>query len=278
MKRGIKIMLIAVIVLTAVVVGVMALYLDVFAKHGIERGSTYALGVDTSVDKVNLGLTSGNFGISDFHVRNPEGFETEDFFVLRNGQLSVGVRSVLADTVVMDELSLDGIELNLEFIDGKSNYGPILDHLKQFEKSSTKSKEPKKQPKKRFIIDRLTITNVVARVRVKSPQLGIDKEMTVEVPEIRLEKVGAKKGGVGLPEITSIVVTRLLDAVMRSGGDLPTQIRSAINKELGHLVKDQRALVGDVEMSGRKAVEKAADDAVDEAKDKLKGFLGGDDG
>jgi hypothetical protein len=273
MKRGIKLISIGGIMLAAITVAVVAMYINVFAKHGIERGSEHALGVDTSVDDVNLGLVSGKFGISDFHVRNPEGFETEDFFVLQNARLSVGMRSVMADTVIMDELSLDGIELNLEFINGNGNYKAILDHLKQFEKKNGTQKS--KEPTKRFIIDRLTVTNVVARVRVKSPKLGIDKEMTVEVPEIRMEKVGAKKGGVGLPEITSIVVTRMLDAVMREGGDLPSQIRSAINKELGQLVKQQRSLVGDVETSGRQAVEEAADDAVDEAKDKLKGLLGG---
>jgi hypothetical protein len=275
MKRRIKIFSIVFIVLVVAASSATALYLDVIAKKGIEQGSTYALGVDTSVDKVHLGLVSGNFGLSSFHIRNPEGFESEDFFVLNNARLSVGLRSVMGDTVVVNEILLDGITLNLEQVNRNSNYGVILDHVKQFEKGAKSRDREGKGSKKRFIIDELTVKNVVARVRLKSPELGINKEMTVEVPEIHLEGIGAKIGGVGLPEITSIVITRVLDAVVRSGNDLPGQLRSAIESELADLVGRQGPLAGDVKKSGRKAVEEAAGELVDDAKDRVKGLLGG---
>jgi len=267
MKKIILIVLAVVVVAVAVV----AIYADRIAAGGIERGSEYAVGQNTSVGRVNLGVLSGSFGMSSFVIDNPEGFESDHFLAMRSADLSVGLRSVMADTVVIERLALDGIDLNVEMRNRDGNWGPILDHLKQFEtKGGGKSKQ---SDGKRFVIDELVITDVSARVSAKSPELGIDKETSVEVPEIRLSGVGRKTGGVMISELASIVLTRVLDAVARSGGDLPGQLRSAIRKETAILIDQQGPLVADAKQAARQAAEEAGKDLVDEAKKKLDDLL-----
>jgi hypothetical protein len=72
MKKLAKIGLgiLAVLVLLLVVAW---LSLDYIAKAGIEAGGTYAMGVKTTVDSVNLGLISGQAKVNGLTIGNPEG-------------------------------------------------------------------------------------------------------------------------------------------------------------------------------------------------------------
>ena len=51
------------------------IYIDVIAGAAIEKGATHALGVDTKVGFVRIGLLTGSFRINRLKIDNPPGFE-----------------------------------------------------------------------------------------------------------------------------------------------------------------------------------------------------------
>ncbi|MDH3216058.1 MAG: hypothetical protein OEN01_07170 [Candidatus Krumholzibacteria bacterium] len=261
------------IVLLVVVGGLV--YVDAIAKRAIEGGSRRAFGVDTSVGTVKIGFLSGRFGLATFRVDNPDGFDSKEFFVVEKGDISVGGRALLSDTVVVDRFTLDGIAINLELQGRKSNYGVILDNLKRFE--SSHSSDGDDEPRKQFIINDLHIRDVIARVRVGSPQIGLQKEMEVKVPEIHLKGVGGQRGGVELAQIASIIVTRVLEGVVRSRENLPAELRAGLRSEISSLIKGQRDVVVSVESLTQDSAKETVEKLVDTAKDKLGKLLGGDD-
>ena len=77
----------AFVVVVVVLVVVVFLWIDHLAKMGIEKGSTYALGVDTTVDSVDIGILAGRSELSGLTVSNPKGFQTSHFLSLGNGVL-----------------------------------------------------------------------------------------------------------------------------------------------------------------------------------------------
>lgn len=268
MTTGQKIGLtVAVVALVAVIA--VALSLNAIVKRGIEHGSERAVGLSTKVGSVSLGILKGNFGMSSFQIKNPEGFQADNIITLRDSRLSVGLPSILADTVVVDNLTLRGIELNLELRNTTGNFQPLLDNL---ERQPSGSEDGGKQ----LVIKELIIQDITAQISAQAPGLGIDEKLRIETPEIRLTGVGVG-GGVNVSQLTSIVVTRVLDAVRRSD-DLPSALESLLGERVSDLIERHRELIqeADVKALAEEKTHEAADDVVEEAKDKLQDLL--DDG
>ena len=75
MKLIIKLACVAVaLVLGLVIAGFI--YIDTVAKAAIETGATFALGVDTTVEEVAIGIFSGTSEIAGLKVANPENYTT----------------------------------------------------------------------------------------------------------------------------------------------------------------------------------------------------------
>ena len=89
-----RVLLVLVLVVVIVAAGGL-FYLDRVVGASIERGGSYALGVDTELRSVRLGLLSGEFSLSGLTVANPPGFETPHFFRLEREQCHQAVNGAL---------------------------------------------------------------------------------------------------------------------------------------------------------------------------------------
>lgn len=275
MKKALKVVVGAVVVV-AVALGVAWFMVDSIAKTGIERGATYALGVDTRVDSVRLSLLKGELGMTGLVVSNPEGFKTPH--LLKTGQLDLALRpgSVLEETVEINRFELDGVDLHLEQKPGTTNVSVILENIARL--SGDKTEEETKGGKK-VKVDRVVIRNVVAHIQVL-PIGGEAATLTVKVPEIVLEDVTSDNAdGVAMSELVRRLVPAILAAVVDKGkGIVP-------DADLGRLSGDVAAaskalgdgagrLVNQVGGQAAKALEGLGTTAKD-AGDKIKKGIGG---
>ncbi len=214
----------------AVVVGVMSI--DSIAKTGIEKGGTYALGVDTKVDSVSIGLLSGQFGLSGLKVANPSGFKTAEFMSLGNAGVAISTASLNKPVVELPTLSLSTIRVSLERTGGKSNYQLILDNLAKLKSGSPSSQGGSE---KKFVIKDLTITDV----KVHLDLLGIGGELTaldVPIDKISLKNVGSDGSGVDAGELTGVVIRAVLAAaVEKGGGAIPSDVAGELTSQLAKL-------------------------------------------
>ena len=275
---------IALIVLILGVIGVLALFLFVnpLLKKGVESGGTYAMGVDTKLEGIDLGLFSGQLDMSGLHVANPEGFRAEHFFELGTGEVAVTLPSLLADTVEVPVIELRKIALNLEEENGKKNYTVILDNLKKLGDSSESGQEepskeepskeePKdeeeqeqeqdKPPGKGFVIKQLTIADVT----VHADWAG--QTVRVNIPEIPLSDIGSDtEGGVVLSQLSGIIVEAILKAVVENAGNLiPAGLVNELNQGLASIGK-----LGDYTAGAVTEVTAAAAEALEGAATELK--------
>jgi hypothetical protein len=217
--------LVAVIVVVIVVVGAVA-YIDRIADAAIERGATAALGVDTELSSVSLGLLSGDFGLSGLRVANPPGFESPHFMRLGQGELKLPLTTLLDDPVVVPRLALSGIEVSLERSKGRMNYAVILSNLSGPSKDAP-SAEPESGEGRGFIIQELVIRDVKAHGKLDAMGAKLS-EFDVEVPEIRLRDIGSASGaGIPIEELVGVVTKAILQAVAgsRLPGDLTRELR-----------------------------------------------------
>jgi hypothetical protein len=224
---------IVVLVLILAVVAVF-IWIDSIAKVAVEKGGTYALGVNTTLDKASIGVFSGHFGMSGLMVANPSGFATPHFLKLGDGQVDVSVGELNHDVVHVPRFLLANIDLNLDKKDGKYNYQVILDNLKKLESGQKQKEEPQAKPGKKFIIGQLLVKNVT--VHVDPLGLGATTKMDVTLDEISMQNVGSKGEGVTVAQISDIALKAILSAVMAKAGNiLPADLTKGLNEGLSGL-------------------------------------------
>ncbi|MAG54764.1 MAG: hypothetical protein CMJ83_00580 [Planctomycetes bacterium] len=228
MKLFKRLLIFVAILVCLLVVG--AIYADSLAETGIERGGTWALGVETTVDSASIGFLSGTFALENLSVANPDGFGNEPFMALADGSVEVRASSLMSDTIVLHTLEIDGIDLNLVRGSDGSNYGKILESLARFEGEDTKEEDGK-----RFVINKIEITNVKVNVTPMA-DLGFAK-MSLPIDRIVLNNVGTESdGGVLLAEVANQIIQSLLKNAGGLSG-MPDLISGTLNNQLGQLEK-----------------------------------------
>lgn len=278
MKTLLKIVLVLVLVL---VVGLVAafIYIDRIAKVAVEKGGTYALGVDTRLDSISVGVLAGKVGLKGLSVANPEGYSTPAFMSLGSGGVEVSLGTLRKDVVEIPVLELHDIKLNLEKKNGKSNYQVILDNLKKFESTDPQA-DTSEQGKKKFVIRKIVITNVEVTADLL-PLGGSLTRTTANIPKIEMTDIGSDGQGVKMGQLVNILTKAMLSAVANKLGDIPGGIAGELGdglKSLASLGKFKPEVVGQVSKKVTDAAGKVLEGAgkvLEGAGDKVKEGVGG---
>jgi len=299
--------LVVLLVLLVAIAGVAAFsYVDTIAKRAVEKGGTYALGVDTTLGGADVGIMSGTFAMNDLKVANVAGYPAPHFLTLGDASVAISLESLREPTVVLPKLHLDSIDVRLEKKDGAANYNVILDNLKKVSGGSGDKPAPQPAPgeEKKFIITDLSITKVVVHVDVFGAggapaalgnALGALTKVTVPIDEIKLQNVGKTGDGVAgsgvtISQLTNIIVQAVLAAAVENGGGLiPADILGDLRGKLASLgdlskldlkvLGDAKATVEDLTKTVdevQKKVEDAAkqgEKAIDDAKKVFEGLI-----
>lgn len=220
----------ALVLLALLVIVVIAagFYLDSIARTAIEEGGTYALGVDTTLEKADVGLTSGRFAMNGLAVTNPDGFEEPRFFTLGDAEVELSLGSLLDDTIHIPKIVVDGVHLDLERTAAGANYKVLLDNLARFESGEAPSAEQAEGGKK-FLIDELVLRDVGASIRVAVAGKELEV-IPVQLPEIRLTNIGSGEGGQSLAQLFGTVLKAVVGEVVKEGGGL---VPDDLLKDLG---------------------------------------------
>jgi len=223
------------------IIGVVGAYLSLgsIVKAAVQRGGTHALGVETTLTSADVNLFAGDVGLTELAVRNPPGFTEEYFLEMRGARVLVPPSSLASERIEVALLSLDGFALELESKGlGNSNYGVLLENLEQL--AGAGEGQPESEPGgqgeqngKQFVIERILITDVTARVRYEAGGTTL-ADASVHIPELALDDLSSD--GMTVSELTSLVVRTILKATVQSGGGvLPEAVLTDLGGQLEEL-------------------------------------------
>ncbi len=272
MVKGLLKLLGLLLIFVVVAVGATLFYLDRLARVAIERGGTYALGVNTRVDSVSIRPLAGHFGLSGFTVDNPSGFDRPNFLVIDQASLDFDIATIRADVIRSPLFAVSGIRLDLEKNSRGSNYDAILNNLERFEAGGGSGPSPSDDPEEsvRFVIDEIVIRDINAEVTVFA--LGdIQQRVAVHVPEIVLHNLGSD-GALDMAELTDVILKAILQAVVKSG-DLPGHLAGDLRDSLDDLT----ALPGSFGQQATGLIDQAARELSEGIGKALGGLFGGKD-
>ena len=217
--------------LLVVVIGLF-LSLDALAKAAVEHAGTSALGVATRLESADIGVFSGEFRLRGLTVANPEGFAEEHFLALDEGHIELSLGTLMGERIEAPLLELSGVSLALETSPAGTNYGVILDHMGSGRNERAGEGGPRPSGEdggsgKTFVIDRILIRDVEARLRLSAAGLGTG--VTIGFDEIELSDVGGREYTIA--ELAGLIVRTLLAAVARSG-ELPPELTGVLERSL----------------------------------------------
>jgi uncharacterized protein involved in outer membrane biogenesis len=160
--------------------------LDRMVQFGIEQNVTTALGVPTRIDKLRLSLSEGKIAIENLTVENPDGFNTPYLLKVNSLVVQMKLISLISDTVEIQRVELDGLDVNVEQKFANSN---ILAVGAKLQKQRDEQGKQGDRGEKKVKADYVLIKNVSANVKLSG--LGqLFNASTVQVPTIELKDVG----------------------------------------------------------------------------------------
>ena len=254
------------IVLVVVGFAVVWIFFSPIVSGAIEKGATYATGVDTKVKSVSASPTAGKFSLEGLRMANPPGFRDEPFVELGSVRAGWQNGTLLSDTIEMDEFVVENVAVNLERTGDGTNYGKILDHLSQVSGGKEPEKEKKPEPAKggkSLRIKKIEIRNVSAGLHLSGVPIG-SGSMNVKVPSIVIENFSSEGSTTEIVgKLTRQVLQSILESVLKAGKDV---FPADIVKDLGSGLKG----VGDAIGSGTKGAAQGVQDALKSAGDLFK--------
>jgi len=255
---------IALLVLILVVVLLFKLYGNQLIKTGVIAGSEKALQVGVRLDTVDLKLLAGQAGLENLEIDNPEGYQNPTFLKLGRAYVDLDVSTLMSDTIEIETVKLEDINLVIEQKGLTSNLKDILNNLPKSEPAETGTKPAEEGAGKNLKIKVLEINNVQVEAKLL-PIPGRADQVKLPPINIRLENVGSgeKINMVGL--ITKII-TEISKGIAEKGADLlPTDMLNSLGDELtkqGEQLLKSGQKAGEQLLEGTKDIGKEATDAI----------------
>lgn len=242
MKFIAKFLIFIVVIAIATVAGV-TFYLDSIAKKAIEYGGSEALGVTTTLDKIHISVLDGSSSLNGLAIANPKGYSATNFMALDQATVAIDIKSITSDIIHISEISLTGLQLNLEQSSQASNAKTIMGNLPQGStttqqtppaKKETDRKEAKTTPSssdKKFIIDNFELSGI--SVTAKLQALGANlSDISLNVPPIKRTEIGKAQGGLTMPELMQYIVKQVIDAVAKNSKSLSPALAAMLKGDL----------------------------------------------
>lgn len=211
-----KLLIAAGVVAVVLVAGliIVGLSLGKVIKHGVETVGPPLTKSEIKLGSASLSLFNGHGSLHGFVLGNPEGFKTPS--AIKAETISLGVRpgSLMSDKVHVTHVRVVAPEITFEgALGSKNNLSQILANVEAF-LGPSKPTEPKKDEAARKLqVDEFSITG--AKVNLSMTIFG-GKSLTVPLPPIKLENLGAGPEGITGPELVGVALKSITSETLKA--------------------------------------------------------------
>lgn len=180
-------------------------------RVGIEALGTQMAQTKISVNSVNVSLFSGKGTLYNLKVTNPSDFEQEHILMLDLVELNIQTSSLVADTMIINEIYIGSPTINYE----KNRAGTNLEVLQKNIKTSKNSNKPANVEKaeghpkdtRNVMVKKLIIENGIVNIKF----LGTTAPITL--PRIELNNIGNHNYQESIQGIIDSVLIEVLQVI-----------------------------------------------------------------
>lgn len=241
MKKWLKRTLLACLMILIIISALFYFTIDSIIRARVQAATEAGLGQPTSLGSAHLALFSGTLTLSDLKSQNPPGYAAPDFLLLGRCTLTIQPRSLLTQTVRLEDITVDGLHLVVEQNQIKNNLGEIIQRLVQKNRGAPPQGKSLDIGKFRLLNTALTIdlqnvpgmktesrTYTLAPLEMDHPTNPDGRLLKVSELTLKaLEQIAAQASDD--PQIDSNV-RRVLKAVLTAKeGSIPAAIKGLLN-------------------------------------------------
>ena len=228
MTKNLKILrliVLAILVLTAAIVIVVNLFADRAVKAGIESTATKALNVEVSVSDVDLSILSGKLVLQNFSIGNPPAYQHEKLLLLRNTEIEIEAKSLLSDVVNIRQIRIDHVDVTIEQRSVSEN------NLHDVVQAASEIKDEWKKLR----IDNLEISDITVKVDLMTNSEQTEP-VTLVLSPIRMTNLG-RDNKMDIAALLKEIILAIADSVVEEGiGVLPTDIVGTMTSTLSKTI------------------------------------------
>ena len=252
-KKIIRIAIVTLLVILIVGILIFKLYGNQLLRTAIVTGAQKALQVDVRLDSIDLKVVAGKVDLQNMEIDNPEGYNHPTFLKLGHAYMDLDVASLTSDTISMDMVQLENINLVIEQKGTTNNLKEILNNLPKSEATESEPEPAEEGASKNVRIKVLEINNIEVKAKLL-PIPGQADTVTLRIKPIRMENLGTDEK-IDFAGLTAKILKAIAKGVAEQGaGVLPMDMVGSIGDELG---KQVEAL-----LEGAKSVEESASDMI----------------
>jgi hypothetical protein len=251
LKKIIRIAIVTLLVILIMGILIFKLYGNQLLRTAIVAGAQKALQVDVRLDSIDLKVVAGKVDLQNMEIDNPEGYNHPTFLKLGHAYMDLDVASLTSDTISMDMVQLENINLVIEQKGKTNNLKEILNNLPKSETT-----EPAEEGAgKNVRIKVLEINNIEVKAKL-IPIPGQADTVTLSIKPIRMENLGTDEK-IDFAGLTAKILKAISKGVAEQGaGVLPTDMIGSIGDELG---KQGEALLKGTKDIGKSATSSIGD-------------------
>jgi hypothetical protein len=195
-------------------------------------------------------------------VANPPGYQGKTLLDLTRGDLRVDTKSLLSDTITIEDIKLDGMTVAIEQKGLDNNLHEVIKSLRKDRTTSGK----------KLLVDNLEITNIAVDVKLL-PIPGQADTLAFKVAPIKMTDLGRSEP-LDVATLTTTILLAVAAGIAEQGGDvLPQDMITGLTGALDKALDIGRVIFGNGQKTGS-ALEKGAEELGRGIAEGLKGLLG----
>ena len=255
------------VVVAAVIAMIVLVVLNLggLIKTAVEKYGPPITKTEVRLGSASISVLSGSGSLDDFFLGNPKGFTMPSALECGTIRVSVETDSLTTDTIVIDEIYVDGPVISYEKKGSTDNFQTIVNNIKKTvagEKKAAKKEEASETgSEKKIVINDFIVKNGKINVGGSLLKMFGDKGVGIDMPDIHLKDIGKDK------ETTPAEAFSQILAEMTGGvSGSVTEFGKELQKQLGKAVEGASKAV--------EGVTKGAGDGADSVGGAIKGLFG----
>jgi len=230
-RRWTKVIGIILLVLVLIFAGVL-FFIDSILETGIRTGGSMIVKTKIEVDSVRLKLLRGTLDIKNLRVANPEGSANPYALELPNFHLSLNIRSLTTDKIIVEAIEIEGIKVDYEpRLKGGSNLQVLLDNMQDPNKqpppdavdpkiSEAEKEAAEKEAAKKVVIRKLSVSGGQINVTL------LAQAIPLILPPITMTGIG-EEDDVTMAEAVTIFLKKLFTSVIDASAQVAGSVVNA---------------------------------------------------
>ena len=215
MKILLKI-LAGILVVVVILFIALLIWLNGALVNGFNSVAPAALGVPASLGDARILPVRGKLTLNDLHIGNPEGFKTGGLLDMGTLFIRYDTASLFTDTILINEITIDGLVVTYEKGLLNSNLGALIELLSAEEEDEaekeeeTKEKGDEEKAEKKVIIEKLSITHSKMNFSITgAAALTGGGAIPIPLPAITLTDLGKESDGITVVQAIQKVITAI---------------------------------------------------------------------